>query len=324
MGLKSFVAKRIVYSLFLVLFVLTLNFVIFELMPGDPTSVFAATGKLTKEQILQVISMYGFDQPLHIRYFKYLYNMLTFQFGYSYSSHVLVSEEMTERLVNTLLLAGGSELLAMLIGILLGVLAASRRGGILDSSSVVGSLVTYSVPSFWLGMVMLLIFHFHLGWFPGAGTVTRGMVYPNILAAITDRLWHLALPLATLTLFMYGGWLLITRAVMLETLTEDYITTARAKGISERQVLLKHALRNAALPLITQAALSFGFTLSGAIITEQVFTYHGLGQWLWSSIYFADYPVLQAMFYIIALCVIIANFGADLIYGIIDPRIKYG
>lgn len=324
MGLKGFIAKRVAYSIALVFFVLSVNFIIFELMPGNPIQIFAATGRLTADQVQEILAMYGFDQPLHIRLLKYAYNMLTFQFGYSYFSHKLVSEELTGRLLNTLLLVGGSSVLSLILGVILGVITASRRGGALDTSLVTGSLVTYSVPSFWLGMVMLLIFHHHLGWFPGAGSITRGIVYPNMLAAIADKLWHLALPMITLTLFMYGGWLLLTRAVMLETLTEDYITTARAKGISERRVLLKHALKNAALPLVTQGALSFGFTLSGAIITEQVFTYHGLGQWLWNSIYYADYPVLQAMFFIIALSVIIANFLADLIYGIVDPRVKYG
>jgi len=127
-----------------------------------------------------------------------------------------------------------------------------------------------------------------------------------------------------LTLFSYGGYLLLTRATMMESLTEDYIITAKAKGLSERTILFKHALKNASLPIITSAAMSFGFLLTGAIITEQVFTYPGLGQWIWDAIIYADYPVMQAIFYMIALCVIIANFLADLVYGFIDPRVKYG
>jgi peptide/nickel transport system permease protein len=138
------------------------------------------------------------------------------------------------------------------------------------------------------------------------------------------RLKHLFLPVVTLTLFQYGGYLLLTRATMLEALTEDYIVTARAKGVRERSILYKHALRNASLPLITNIAISFGFMLSGAIITEQVFTYQGLGWWLWDAINRADYPVLNAMFYIIALCVVAANFLSDLLYGVVDPRIRYG
>ena len=135
---------------------------------------------------------------------------------------------------------------------------------------------------------------------------------------------HMFLPMLTLVLFQYGGFLLLTRATMMETLTEDYVTTAKAKGVKQRTILYRHALKNASLPIITSIAITFGFVLSGAIITETVFTWPGLGTWIWQAIQIKDYPVLQASFYIIALCVIVANFIADLLYGVIDPRIKYG
>jgi len=137
-------------------------------------------------------------------------------------------------------------------------------------------------------------------------------------------MWHLFLPVVVLTLFLYGSFLLLTRATMMETLTEDYITTARAKGLKERAILFKHALKNASLPVITNAAIAIGFILSGAIITEQVFNIPGLGQWTWAAIPYKDYPVLHCIFYLTALCVIIANFIADILYGVVDPRIKYG
>jgi peptide/nickel transport system permease protein len=326
MGIKAFIAKRTIYSVILVLFVLTLNFIIFALMPGDPTIAFAATGKLTDDQIKQVIQMYGLTQDLGTRYVKYLSNMLTFQLGYSFFSQKPVQEDMMIRLPNTLLLVGLSSILSMVFGVILGVFAASRRGSTFDTASVFVSLTTYAFPSFWMGMIFLLVFHYWLGWFPGAGSMPRewGITPPNPLELIAGRITYLALPLIVLTLFQYGGYLLLTRACMLETLTEDYVVTARAKGVNERNVLFKHALKNASLPLITSAALSFGFLLTGAIITEQVFTYPGMGQWLWQAITQADYPVLQAVFYVIALCVIAANFIADLLYGVIDPRIRYG
>jgi peptide/nickel transport system permease protein len=175
-------------------------------------------------------------------------------------------------------------------------------------------------------MVLLLIFHYHLKWFPSAGSMPLEWAVkppPNIFVAISGRLYHLFLPLLTLTIFSYGGFLLLTRSVMLEALTEDYIITARAKGAKERTVLFRHALKNASLPLITNVALSFAFILTGAIITEQVFTYPGLGKYLWDAILFSDYPVLQDMFYIVALSLIISNFVAELMYGVVDPRIKY-
>lgn len=326
MGLKAYIVKRTFYSLILLAFVLTLNFFIFTLMPGNPIELFAGAARLKPGQPEEMLALWGFDQPLHIRYIKYLHNMLTWQFGISYFSMNYVASEVSDRLINTLLLVGTAEVLSMIIGIILGVIVAHKRGGIMDSLGVISSLVTYSLPSFWMGMIFLLIFYYNLGWFPGSGTTSFSTFNPppNLFVEIADRLWHLFLPVLTLTLFMYGGWLLLTRATMLEALTEDYIVTAKAKGLKERTVLFKHALKNASLPIITNAAISFGFILSGAIITEQVFNYPGLGAWIWKAINMSDYPVLQAIFYLIALCIIVANFIADLLYGVIDPRIKYG
>jgi len=348
MGLRAFIVKRAIYSFFLILFVLSLNFIIFDLMPGNPLEIFTGGLRIKNPEMIEVIkARFGLDRPVHERYVIYLGNMLTGQFGVSFFSGDYVINEVGERLTNTLILMGVVEILSIAIGVMLGVIAAHKRGGVLDSTSVVASLTTYSLPSFWMGMILLLIFYYHLGWFPGAGTYPRdwaniyettGGLPPRIilgnllgteisfpsLVEISGRLWHLFLPTLTLVLFTYGGYLLLTRAAMLETLTEDYIVTLRAKGVSERIVLYKHALKNASLPLITNAALAFGFALSGAIITEQVFTYPGLGQWIWQSISMRDYPALQTIFYLIALCVIFANFLADILYGIVDPRIKYG
>jgi len=327
MGLRIFIVKRAIFSVVLIFFVLTLNFIIFQLMPGNPIELLASAGRLRPGQVEEVSKLWGFEEPLHVRYVKYICNMLTGQFGYSYYSLQPVSLEVAERLTNTLLLVGTSTVLSIIIGIILGVIAAHQRGKIFDSIAVIASLTTYSLPSFWMGMILLLIFYYHLGWFPGAGSMPREWAInppDNIWVLISGRIQHLFLPTLTLVLFMYGGYLLLTRATMLETLTEDYVITAKAKGLSERIVLFKHALKNASLPIITNAALSFGFMLSGAIITEQVFTYPGLGKWTWDAIAFADHPVLQTIFYLIAICVIIANFIADILYGIIDPRVKYG
>jgi len=328
MGLKTYLVMRIIYLVILVFFVLSLNFAIFMLMPGDPTAVFASGARLhDPEQVAIMRALYGLDEPVHIKYVKYITNMLTGNFGYSYFSGDLIVEELSIRFVNTLLLVGISTALSIIIGIILGVIAAAKRGKMFDSFAVSSSLLFYSLPSFWIGMILLMVFHNWLGWFPGSGTIPREWAFnppENLFVEIGGRISHLFLPVLTLTLFMYGGYLLLTRTTMLETITEDYIVTAKAKGVKERTLLFKHALRNASLPLITNIAISFGFMLSGAIITEQVFTYPGLGLWVWNAIAFVDYPVLQAMFFVIALCVIIANFLADLLYGVIDPRIRYG
>lgn len=321
---------------------LAINFAIFELMPGDPTALFANQVRLGGvEAAVEMEKLWGLDKPIFVRFPIYIQNMLTGllfwldpligtefhkNFGMSYISMDYISREVAGRLGNTFLLVGVSTILSIVIGVVLGAVAAHKRGSVFDSMAVLSSLATYSVPSFWLGMIFLLVFSYRLGWFPSGGTSSFSPINPppNELIYVIDRLRHLFLPTLTLTLFMYGGNLLLTRATMLETLTEEYITTARAKGLNERTVLFKHALKSASLPLITNAAISIGFILSGAIITEQVFNYPGLGMWIWKAIEWTDYPVLHCIFFLIAICVIVANFIADLLYGVIDPRIKYG
>lgn len=341
MGLRTYIIKRVLYLVVLIFFVITLNFFIFMLMPGDPASMLVnPQGRFVKEEMERVREVWGLNDPIYVRYLKYAYNLLTWNFGKSIQTSVEISKEIAERLPYTLFLLGGTTILSMIIGILLGIVAAYKRGSRWDDVNVVTALTFYSLPVFWMGMVFLLVFAKQLGWFPLARAYPTewlsnppkpalefslfglNVVIPT-LGEVMERLRHAVLPFATLTLFQYGGWLLLTRATMLEVLTEDYILTAKAKGVKTRTLLLKHALKNASLPLITNAALSFGFMISGAIITETVYTWPGMGGWIFAAINGRDYPVMQAIFFIIALCVVIANFIADLTYGIIDPRIKY-
>ena len=340
MGLRKYIARRIIYTIFLIWFVLTLNFIIFEIMPGSPLEFFAGRpGALTEARVQELLELWGFNDPLHERYSRYIVNMLTLQFGTSARTGKAVVEIIQEALPNTIMLMGLSTVLAIFIGILLGAIAAYKRGGSVDTGLVFASLITYSLPTFWMGMMFLIIFGLRLDWFPIGKTVSYWAAQlPPIfqiqilsftirmpsLAELFDRLWHLFLPATVLVLFQYGGYLLLTRATMVEALSEDYIVTARAKGLQERVVLFRHALRNASLPIITSAAMAFGFMLSGAIITETVFSWPGLGGETWDAIQGYDYPILHVLFFVIALCVILANFFADLLYGIIDPRIKYG
>jgi len=328
MGLRAYILKRILYTFVLLYFVITINFIIFILMPGDPVSILASQMKLKKPEMIEAVKeAFGLDQPLHVRYTKYVANMLIGQFGYSYVTRRPVIEEIGIRLQNTLVLCIPPEIFSVIIGTILGVNAVYKRGKLIDSVSVVFSLITYSLPVYWMGMQFILVFAYQLHWFPSGHTVPdywRYLPPQTIWENWGTRLWHLVLPWTTLFLWSYGGYLLLTRASMLECITEDYVVTARAKGLKERTVLFKHALKNASLPIITEAAIWFGFMLSGAIITEQVFVYPGLGWWIWQSIERRDYPALQAIFYIIAICVIAANFIADLLYGVVDPRVKYG
>ncbi|UCD96731.1 MAG: ABC transporter permease [Candidatus Bathyarchaeota archaeon] len=330
MGLKAYIARRIVYMIILIFLVATVNFLLFNLMPGTTLSKYVAQlggVAMTEERLQQLKESYGLDQPIHVRYLLYIRNMVTWNFGYSYETRNYVQDDILMVLPNTLILMGISELGAMLVGILLGVIAAYKRGSSLDTFLITTSLATYSVPVFWIGWLVLSAFALNLGWFPVGGIVPQSWAFnppSSMLEYISGRLYMLTLPAFTLFIFLFGGWILLTRATVLETITEDYVTTARAKGLPERTVLFKHVLKNASLPLITSAALTFGFLISGAIITETVFSYGGMGLMIWAAIATTDVPVMQAFFFVIALLVVVANFVADMLYGVIDPRIKYG
>jgi len=341
LGLRGFIAKRLLNTLILIVFVITVNFVIFELMPGVQGAILNLVSSPRNNQnpteVQRLLVLYnlctGFvdgkcvPKPVWDRFVAYFFNMLTLQFGDSFQTGNPVLHDMiqTGRLENTLLLLGISTVMSLLIGTLLGVIVARKRGTFIDSGAVTTSLVTFSLPTFWIGLVLIIVFSQNLNWFPPGSTAPAVWAFarPDLFNFVLGHTQYLFLPVLTLTLFFYGGHLLLTRASMLEVLSEDYITTARAKGVSERSIIFKHALKNAALPLITNAALSFGTILSGAIITETVFNWDGMGLWIFNSIGFKDFPVMQAIFFIVALCVIGANFISDILYGIIDPRIKY-
>lgn len=354
MGLRGYVAKRLIYSVFLILIIVIVNFAIFKMMPGDPTAFLMQpwskeSPESRRAHQEQIRDLWGLNESSWIQLIKYSRNLLTFQFGDAFINRAPISETVARKMPYTLALLGLSTIIAIIIGVLWGIVVIQKRGGVFDSASVVSSLFLGALPTFWLGLIFLLFFYGQLHWFPNAGAFPRewagnwpvastlnlqssagqlNIVYSfssqGFFTLIGGYLSHIFLPLFTLTIFFYGGWLLLTRATMLETITDDYIMTARAKGLTERSVLLKHALKNASLPLVTAAALNFAFMLTGAIITETVFTYPGIGTWIWESIQFLDYPVLMAVFYISSIAVVLANIIADLIYGLIDPRIKYG
>lgn len=325
MGLRGYVVKRAIYSVILVFLVITINFAIF--MVRSPVEMLASEQKLPPAVIEELQMRFGLFEPLHIRYLKYLQNLLTFQFGYSYYTGGPISEEVGSRLSNTLILCITAEIVAVAIGLIVGVAASYKRGKITDTLSSLFSVVTQGLPVFWIGMLLLLIFSYSLGWFPsGHSEPPEWAIYgkpANFLIELAARLWHLFLPALTLVIISVGSYVLLTRASMLEVLGEDYLITLKAKGLGNTKILFKHALKNASLPLVTQVAIAFAFTLSGALVTETIFTYPGLGMWIWESIEEWDYPALQAIFYLVSLCVIVANFIVDIIYGVIDPRIRY-
>lgn len=330
MGLKEYVIRRILITLLLIWVIATVNFLIFNALPGTSLQRYVVRSlsggsSASSEQIEALKRMFGFGLPLHEKYGVYMKSMFTFDFGYSFHQGS-VSKSIAKHLPNTLILMGTSQMMAIIFGILLGVIVAYKRGSILDSTVVTTSLLAYSVPVFWLGWIMLNTFSVSLGWFPIQGFIPTewGFNPPGPLGYIAGRIHHLILPATTLFIFLVGGWILLARATVLETITEDYVVTAQAKGLKTRTVLFKHVLKNASLPLVTSVALTLGFLITGAIITETVFSYEGMGLLTIRAIHDDDLPILQAIFFVISILVVLANFAADLIYGIIDPRIKYG
>jgi peptide/nickel transport system permease protein len=326
MGLRGYLIKRVIYTMILIIGVITLNFFIFQAMPGNQLEAYIHKPTITKAEIDKMIAAFGLGKPWYIQYPTYVKSMFTFNFGVTdlQMGDVPVSLLIFNALPNTILLIGGADILAVIAGILLGAYAAHERGKLFDSVAIITSLATFSLPTFWMALVAQSIFGFGLRWLPIQGWATFPPITTGFIPYWVDRLHYMILPGIVLFLFTYGGFLLLTRACVLETMTEDYVLTARAKGVKERTVLFRHILKNASLPIITNVALQFGFMLSGAIITENVFVYNGLGTLIFKAITLREVPVLEAIFYIIALCVIIANLVADLLYGLLDPRVRYG
>lgn len=322
MGYLSFFAKKVVFAVVTILIIMTLNFAIFRLMPGDPIAMLADQIRLKPEQVQRLYELFGLGKPLWEQYVLYMIQTLQGFLGYSYYTQHPVTQDIMIRLPNTLLLVGTSTIISIVIGMVIGIVAAARRGSAIDIGAISFGFLGNSVPTFWLGLLLLLVFGVNLQWFPLRGT-TSVPSPTDPIALVLDILWHMTLPTLVLVIIQFGGFALIMRAAMMDVLTEDYITLARAKGIDERTVLYKHALRNAMLPMVTIIALAFGFTLSGALLTETVFSWSGLGRYIWDAIVKQDYPALQGIFFIISVMVVVANLFADLVYGFLDPRVKH-
>jgi len=331
MALRGYIAKRLLYSFITLLAVMSVNFAIFNLMPGDPMQMYAENLErvhITQEELDRIKATFGLDIPMHERFVLYLKNSFTWNLGKSRETGAPISEEIVSRLGNTLVLMGLAVIIAISIGTLLGTFIAYKRGTRIDTGGVTGALVLGSLPVFWIGILILWFFAVSLKWFPIGGDAPMswagGNVPTNPLEYIGGRLYCLVLPVMTLVIFTADNWTLLTRACILQTITEDYVITARAKGLKERKVLLKHVLKPASLPLVTAMALTFAGLFTGALITETVFSYEGMGRYVLMAIRMTDLPILYAMFYISALLVIVANIMVDLLYGLIDPRVKVG
>jgi peptide/nickel transport system permease protein len=318
-----FFAGRGAQYLLVLFLTVVLNFGLPRMMPGSPMVFLAGEDVvfLTPEQRAQLYALYGLDQPQWKQFTTYVGNLARGQLGYSFQRGRPIAEIVHERLPWTMGLVGTSLVLATLLGTALGAATAWRRGSAVDLGTLAVAMFFESVPSFWLGMIFIAVFAAHLGWFPIFGAGTAGVALDG-WRLVADRARHVALPMATLTLITVPGMLLIMRYSMLAVLGEQYIATARAKGVPEARVLRRHAVRNALLPVATVFMLNLGFVVSGATVVETVFSYPGLGRLLYEAVLNRDYPVLQSTFFIITVSVIAANIGADLLYPLIDPRVR--
>lgn len=314
--------KGVQYA-FVLLFAITLNFLLPRMMPGSPLVFLAGedTGFMPEAQRMQLLRAFGLDQPLWRQYLIYLGNLARGNLGFSFQQGRPITQIIGNRLPWTLALVGLSLVLATLIGTSWGLAAAWRRGRRFDITSLGVAMFFDATPSFWLGMIFIAVFAAGLRLFPIFGAQTPGLPLSG-WPLMVNRLWHMALPLATLTLISIPGMFMIMRYAMLTVLGEQYIATARAKGIAERAVMFRHAMRNALLPVSTVFMLNLGFLASGATVIETVFSYPGVGRLLFEAVLARDYPVIQATFFILTVSVIAANIAADLLYPLIDPRVR--
>jgi peptide/nickel transport system permease protein len=292
-------------------------------MPGDPVTLLIRDPRLPEAIKQQVRVTFGLDKPLYVQFVTYLFNVFQGQLGYSFVYRTPVADLLWSRVQNTIPLVLGGNLLAIGIGVLAGVITAWKRGSRIDSVGQTIVLSLYSVPYFFFGMSTLMVLVLFMGAnVPVGGMGISGMAYPNIYDQLADYLRHLAIPMLVYALGASGAYGLIVRNVMVEVLSEDYITTSRAKGLKERTIMFGTALRNASLPLITLVALNLGFVVGGAIEIETVFSWPGIGLLVYHSVLSRDYPVLQGAFLLLTMTVILANLFADILYFHLDPRVR--
>lgn len=293
--------------------------------PGDPTTYFVgeSSGPGAQDFILRIKQTYGLDKSLPEQLFLYIFNLVQGNLGYSIIMGEPVAKLILERLPYTLLLAVSGMAFALVLGLVLGIASSKKRNSAVDHLISAMALTGYSIPNFWLGLMFILLFSLYLGWLPTSGFSTLGVTLTGFESAL-DILRHLIMPTVITGLNSLGLIIRLTRSSMLESLEQDYITFARAKGLNERRVTYHHALRNALLPITTVVGLRIGFIFSGAVVTETVFGWPGIGRLLLSSMLKRDYPVILGIFIVISITVLIASLITDLVYCLIDPRIAYG
>ncbi len=322
MGTRRYLFTKVMQAFFTLVFVVCFNFFLFRILPGDPARILARNKLQPAEAVAEMVRDFGLDQPLFPGQFvNYIGDTVRGNFGISYKFHRPVTEVIQQRFWRTVLLLGVSTLIFTVLGILIGIWGAWRRGSAFDIGSHTFSLIGYSMPEFWLGLLLLIMFAVIIPIFPVGGITTTSPEYTG-LRAIYDVAGHMVLPTLTLVLAYIGQYAIVMRSSLLDVLGEDYVQTARAKGLRDVHVRRRHAVPNALLPTVTLIALNLGFLVGGAITVETVFSWQGLGLLEYEALRTPDYPLLQGLFILFSVAVIAANLIADLLYGYLDPRVR--
>ncbi|MGR3802834.1 MAG: ABC transporter permease [Marinibacterium profundimaris] len=318
----SATATRLFYAVILLLAVLILNFAMLHLAPGDVADTIAQSmGGADAEVLEQIRKDYGLDQPFIVQLGTYLGKVLRFDLGYSFYYNMPVTELILQRLPATLLLVFTAQALAMVVGVILGVISARKPNGILSHFVTFFSLLGYSAPVFWTGILLLIAFSLKIQWFPVAG-MRDVTLEGGVLAHVLDVARHMVLPVVTLSSIFLALYSRLSRATMMETLGTDYVRTARAKGLPERDVVYRHALRNSLFPIVTLAGLQFSAVISGAVLVETVYAWPGLGTLAFQSILARDTPTILGILFFSALMVIVGNLLTDFALRLLDPRLR--
>ncbi|MHB8459536.1 MAG: ABC transporter permease [Candidatus Limnocylindrales bacterium] len=321
---SRFLGRKLLQMIFTIAMIVILNFLLFRLMPGSPERILFRNPNVTPAVLADARARWGLDKPLiPDQLIAYVESTLQGDLGYSFKYQgQAVTSVIGQAIWPTLILFGLGEIIAIVVGLALGAYAGWKRGGIVDYLGNGVSLVLYAMPYFVIGMALVLIFATALRWFPTSGMLRIGADYASWVNQLEDFLAHLALPLATVSIGLIGQYSILMRSSIIETLGEDYVTTARAKGLTSGRILRSHAFPNAMLPAVTLIAINLGYVVAGAVTVEYVFAWPGLGSLTVDALAARDYPVLQGIFLLLSIAVVVANFVADLIYGYLDPRVR--
>src|SRR2546428_9392172 len=314
----TYIARRLIQALPLLLGISVVSFAILKAVPGGPLAAYESNPNVTDEDLRRLEHTFGLDQPLPVQYLGWLGKFLVGDWGYSFVSHQPVLGLIGERLPNTVYLMGTVFLTVLVLAIPIGVLTAVKQYSWFDNVVTGSTFAFLSTPTFWLGLLLIILFGLQLRLLPLGGISTPGAPFD-----IVDRLRHLILPVATIALVQLGSHVRYLRASMLETINQDYMRTARAKGLAERVLVLRHALKNAAIPLVTVVALDIPELFAGALVTEQIFGWPGMGRLFWDAATRLDYPILMGILAVSSTLIVLANLLADVVYGYLDPRIRY-